>query len=410
MLDNEKIAARDFAFSVTCIIQSSVLLTSFFIYMTRQDSYLVILFGALAVIPLILIYCFIMKYYPDKNLFQVLEAVFGRGIGKIFSLFYLYFFFQLTTLNLHDLGTFVNSSLMPNTPLIVIVLIIVCVAAYAVNGGIIVATKYAAALTVVVLLVFILAILLTLEIIDISHFAPTFEYPFSKYLQSTQAVTTIPFGEVVIFLMVTPNIKIKPKKIKKFFFTGFFIGAFTLFIVVASSISLLGESIYLYTIPPFEMFTLINITSALSRMEILAAIVMLILLFFKISVLYYVLVIAVGYFFNLSEYKFLTHAIGLICVVYSMFIYDSMVNHMFLARNVTIFIWPVFELVFPLAIVIGTLIKKKIQEASRNNNANQNNQQPQENNDSNTGEEVMTEVTNVVKEEISQDNKTPQTN
>ncbi len=379
MLDNEKINARVFAFSIACVIQSSVLLTSLFINLTRQDSWFVIIIGIFTTLPFILTYCFIMKHYPDKNLFQVLETLFGKAIGKVLAFIYLYFFFQIATLNLHDLGTFINSTIMPNTPLILIIFIIITISAYAVNGGITVVTKYSALLTWLVLAIFIFATLLTMDIIKVDNFLPIFEYPFEKYLQSTQAITTIPFAEIVVFLMVTPNIRIKANKIKKFYLSGFFMGAVTLLIVVASSIALLGESIYLYTMPPFEMFTLIKISASVSRMEILSALAILILLFFKITLLYYVLVIAISYFFNLSVYKPLTQAIGLICAVYSMFIYDSVITHLFLAKHVTIFIWPVFELVIPLAIVIGTLIKNKIGKAPQNN-ANQPQQQNQQQN------------------------------
>jgi len=409
MIDSEKISSRVFAFSVAGVIQSSVLLTSLFIDMVRQDSWIIVLLGMFMVVPFILMYSFIMKNYPDKNLFQVLEKVFGRVIGKIISLFYLYFFFQLTSLNLNDVGSFINSALMPNTPLIIVMLITMSVIIYAVKGGISVITKYAAALVVIVVVVFLLAALLTLNIIDLKNFLPVFEYSIIKYVQGTHIVTTIPFAEIVIFLMVTPNIKIKPENIKKFFFTGILIGALTLLLVVTSSIALLGENLYLYTIPPFEMFTLINITSALSRMEILSAIAILILLFFKISILFYVTVVAISYFFNLSSYKPLARVLGIIVVIYASFIYDSMIIHTFLAANITIFIWFVFEFVFPLAIVIGTKVKNKLQKAiAPNSDTEINNEQQGTGIDNNSGKEAMAESVDNNKGKSAQSSATQQ--
>lgn len=358
MLDNAKITSKQFAFGVACIIQSSVLLTSFFIDLTKQDSWLVVIFGALLAAPMVAMYGWLMQKFPEKNLFQMFELLFGKVAGKIVCIIYFYFFFQLTSLNLHDIGNFMSSSIIPNTPFIVILVVAMFACAYAVRGDIGVIMKFSAAFMITTLAIFIFALILTVDIIEVKNFLPVFDQPPFAYLHSTHAVTTIPFAEVVVFLMITPNLSIKREKMRRYYLYGFFMGAMTLLLVVASSIALLGNSLSLFTLPPFEMFAIINLTSALSRMEILSAIAILMLLFFKVSLLYYISVVAIAHIFNLKKYKPLVYAFGAICVIYATFIYKSNMVHIFLALNETIFAWLIFELVFPLAAVIATLIRK----------------------------------------------------
>ena len=46
-IDNGKVSASQFMFTVACFIQASTLLTAFFISVTKQDSWIVSIFGFL---------------------------------------------------------------------------------------------------------------------------------------------------------------------------------------------------------------------------------------------------------------------------------------------------------------------------------------------------------------------------
>ena len=55
--ESKKVHGLDFMFAVACYIQSSSLLSSFFVSITRQDSWIIVLFALIICCPLAWIYC-----------------------------------------------------------------------------------------------------------------------------------------------------------------------------------------------------------------------------------------------------------------------------------------------------------------------------------------------------------------
>lgn len=140
-----------------------------------------------------------------------------------------------------------------------------------------------------------------------------------KYLQGTHIISTIPFGEIVVFLMVTPNIKIPKNKIGKYFTLGFAIGGISLILIVLRDIAVLGNTITLFTFPSFETLRMIRLSNTLGRMEVLFAVILIILMFFKISFLYYVSVLAISQIFKLNSHKNIVIGVGIIIIIPELF-------------------------------------------------------------------------------------------
>jgi spore germination protein KB len=69
-------------FSVACFTQASSLLIAFISAVTMQDSWLVVLIGAVLCLPLIWLYRTLMVTFPGQNLLQVFDEVYGPVAGK----------------------------------------------------------------------------------------------------------------------------------------------------------------------------------------------------------------------------------------------------------------------------------------------------------------------------------------
>ena len=103
-----KISAAQFMFSIACFLQSSSLLTAFFTPILEQESWIVVCFGFILCLPLIAIYLGLMRDFPDQNLFQIHDTVYGRFGGKIVSALYFWLFMTLMSLNLRDVDDFLK--------------------------------------------------------------------------------------------------------------------------------------------------------------------------------------------------------------------------------------------------------------------------------------------------------------
>lgn len=358
ILDKGKISRTQFMFSVACFIQSSSLLTSFFTSITKQDSWIAVILGSIVSIPTLLIYSHIMKTFPNKNLIEINNIVFGPVIGKIFSIIYIWFFITLSAVNTKDLGEFVQKTILENTPSIIIVGSLLLLCSWAIRNGIEIVTRYSLLFTFVAIAIVISTIFLTLDQMEMDNFLPILQEPKMNYIQATHIISTIPFGEIIVFLMFHQNLDIEPKKRRRYLLYGFLIGGLTLLMVVLRDIAVLSRTIELFLLPSYETLRLISVYSTLSRVEALFAISLIILMFFKISILYYISVMGIAYLFKMKSYKSLVLSIGVIIIIYSYTVYPSIIAHMKSGSETAPFGWFVIETILPLVTIIIAKIRK----------------------------------------------------
>lgn len=347
-IDKNRISGTQFMFAVTCFLQSSTLLTAFLASVTLQDSWLVVLFGIVVCLPLIWLYRTFMVMFPDRNLLQIFDEVYGPVAGKIFGILYAWFFITLASLNLMDMGDFVKLTLMDETPNSVLVLLCMLVAAWAVKFGIHVVMRYSVLFATVSFIIMAASVLLILNQVNLQHFLPMLEQPPVKYVQGTHIIVTMPFGELVAFLVITPSLRLSRREVTKYLYWGFVLGGITLLGMKLRDIAVLGNTFQIFTLPPLVVLRLVNMGEAFSRMEILFAVVLIMLLFFKITFLYYVSVVTVAQLMKVKTYRHIILAMGALIIAYGFTLYPCPVQHAASARETVPIIWTLFEILVPL--------------------------------------------------------------
>ena len=105
-IDKSQISGKQFMFTVAFFLQSSALLTSFLAGISKNEAWIPVVIGIVLCMPLIFLFRTLMVMFPDKNLLQVLDEVYGPVVGKIIGISYVWFFITLTAVNLIDIGDF----------------------------------------------------------------------------------------------------------------------------------------------------------------------------------------------------------------------------------------------------------------------------------------------------------------
>lgn len=352
-MDKSRITGSQFMFSITFFLQSSTLLTSFLAGITKQDSWFPVLIGSLLCTPLILVYRSLMLTFPNKNFLQMLTTVFGPVAGKILGFSFLWFCLTLAALNLKDMGNFTKLMVLESTPHWVLTLMAVVLAAWMVRSGLKTVVRYGRLFAIMEFVTIIITLVLVANQIKFKNFLPMFQLPAMKYVQSTHILATVPLGELVVFLMVTPCVQMSRKDATKYWLGGVFLGILTLMTVLLRDISVLGGTMHLFSLPGLVTLRLVNLGEALSRMEVLFAAMLILLLFFKVTVLLYVSTIAVCQFANVRAYKQLALVIGAFLVVYCLTFFPNVVDHVAAAQKFVPFIWTIFEILLPVSVWIG---------------------------------------------------------
>ena len=350
-LETERITPFQFMFTVACFLQSSALLSAFFAPITQQDSWLVVLFAMVCAIPVLLVYSMIMRSFPGQNLIQITLSALGKTAGTVVSLIFVWFFLTLSALNLRDFGQFIRQIILVETPVIIVVALCIALGAYAVLKGVKVVTRYAPIYALLSILLTVIAVLLTLKLMDFNNFLPIMAQEPIKYVQGTNIVVSIPFGELVVILMIAPNVAQGKKKKGFYLFGGFLIGSGTILSIAVRDTAVLGRVGSLFSLPSFETLRLARVLD-MNRMEILFAIVLVVLLFFKISCLFYVSVLSIAQLFGLKSYHPLVLMLGALIVGYSFFVFPTAEIHSAYARETAPILWLLFEFLLPLFVLV----------------------------------------------------------
>jgi spore germination protein KB len=358
-IDKSQVSGTRFMFAVAFYLQSSALLTSFLSGVTKHESWIPVVIGIVVCIPLIYLYRTLMVMFPDKNLLQIIDEIYGPVIGKIIGISYVWFFLTLTSLNVRDLGEFTKITVLLETPHIVLMLCCVLVAVWAARNGFKVVARYGPLFTIIEFVIIAVSLVLAINQIELTNFLPLFTQPVMKYVQATHIISVIPFGELVVFLMVSPCVrKLSRREATKYWFYGVAMGAIVLLAVLLRDIGILGNAVHLFTLPGLVTLRLVNMGEALSRMEIIFTITVIMLLFFKIALLIYISTIAIAQFFKTAQYKHLALIVGILVVFYAPTLYPNSVEHVTSARTIEPIVWTLFDMVLPLLTLILAKVRR----------------------------------------------------
>jgi spore germination protein KB len=357
-IDKSKISPSQFVFTIVCFIESSAVLSSFFVGISGRDSWFVMIIGYLVYLPLLFIIAQLMKRFPEKTIIEINDEVFGKVFGKVVSVFYIWFFVTLTSLNLLDTQVFASSSIVQKTPPIVLLATFALICVWAVRNGISVLTRYMVIIGVLSLMISVLAFFFAIKRFDFANLLPPFQQKPMIYVQSAHVVSTIPFGETIVFLMLTPNVKSSPKKFGKYLLIGTLIGAASMFVITVRDIGVLGETIKFFTVPSLETQRVSGLSRTFSRLELLYSIIFIALMYSKIVVLLYASVSAISQVLKLKSYKHISILITVLCIIYTLNLYDSGISHAISGMTVVPFFWSFLEYILPILTLVVVMFRK----------------------------------------------------
>ena len=355
--EKEQISPSMLIFSIICFIQASTSLSDFVVSVLKQETWISVVLGYLISLPVIWVYIKLAELYPQKTLIKINDSVFGKKLGKLFSLLYFWFFFSLAFLNVATISRFMVLFVMPETSLMVVMAMFVFVCVYSVRKGLETMTRYSAFFVIIAATYTAVNSMLLLQQMKLSNFFPLFVSPLIKYVQATHIIAIVPLCEIMTFMMLFPNVK-KGKSIKKPVFLGLTFGAMAHLVTISRDTAVLGALSAYLELPSFEAIRLINIANTLTKVEIFYIFLLIILQFFKTSVLLYATAKSVEQIVGLSSYKMLTPVIGALAVGFAFIAFSSQVDNAYWGQNIAAHYSTFFEVILPVITLIVAVVRK----------------------------------------------------
>ncbi|NOU93845.1 GerAB/ArcD/ProY family transporter [Paenibacillus sp. LMG 31456] len=299
----------------------------------------------------------IYQRFPEQNLIEITQEVFGKRLGTAISfLFFTTYTFVITALVLRNMGDFVITVMLPDTPLGVVDLLFLFVVIMGVKLGLR-TTAYAAEIFFpwVFLLFFVLCIGLLSEV-KIDFILPIFDTGIKSIIQGALPQIGIPYMESIIFLMITSHIKQGEKVGKMWYMAVLASGLFLLTLTLLSTLVLGPAQTALSVFPTFELAKRIDS----SRVEFFMTFIWFVTVFFRMILFFYITNVGLSLTLKWRDYKFFSYPLAMLVLVGSILFVP---NRSFMSELISMwynyaFLWGVC---FPILLLVISMLRGKKQ-------------------------------------------------
>lgn len=326
----------------------------------KQDVWIAVLLAVLMALPAIFIYARILSIFPGKDLFDILNEVFGKILGKIVALTFIWYAFHLGALVIRNFSEFIRVVSLPRTPQLIIVVFIGLICIWAVKAGVEVIGRWAGFFLPIILIFIAGTVTLSLTQADINNMKPILYNGFQPVIESGFSTFSFPFAETVVFMMFFCSVKDKFKTYKVYTL-GIVGGAAILSVIYIRNILVLGvETLSTLYFPSYSAVSMVEIGTFLERIEIIVAVIFLLAGIVKIGICLYAASNGIAKVFNFDGYRVLAAPIGFLMMGLSCFIYTNTMEMFEWASKIYPYYAAPFQIILPVVILIASEIKVRI--------------------------------------------------
>ncbi|MFC4810178.1 GerAB/ArcD/ProY family transporter [Paenibacillus sp. GCM10023250] len=353
MTEHGKISARQLAIlTLLFSLGSSILIVpSGLTAIAKQDGWISAVIGVGVGALLIGLYIVLATRYPGQTLVQFAEQILGTWLGRLVGLLFFSFYFLLASLVLRNVGDFITTIVMPETPIQIVHLLFIMAILMGASLGLEVIARTAEIFLPWILTMLLLLIVFLLPQIQFDRVQPVFEAGTKAILHGSLSVISIPYLELTVFLMIIPAVN-KPK-IGMPFLKGAVLGGLVIIVITLLCVFVLGwDFASRHTFPSYTLAKKIQVGEFLQRIEVLVAIIWFLTIFFKLSLSFYAALLGFAQVLRLQSYRPMIVPFGILMGILSILVYPNIVYFRVFAGEIWPFYSATFGLVLPLLLLV----------------------------------------------------------
>ncbi|MGG0176840.1 GerAB/ArcD/ProY family transporter [Gottfriedia acidiceleris] len=339
----------------------------------KQDGWISLLVGLFVACLLFTVYIKLYSLFPDLPLTKYIQIILGKYVGKIIALFYILYFLYIAARTLRDFEDLLTITLYNASSLISIGLIMMLLIMYAISKGL--ETFARSCEFIFIMIMFLVVIFIGFEIISnlikMDNLRPVLENGWKPIFKAFPIFLTVPFGEILTFTMIMPQLNKQDLAIKvgipAFLFSGIIL---TLFTVLNTAI--LGAStIERTTYPLLTSVSYINIADFIQRLDTFIVVISVCNSFVKITIYLYCAVAGAADLFNVKKSDQLVYPIGIITVVTSIWVASSFLEHHKEGTDLVPYLLHIpLQIIIPVSLLLVLLFQGKLKSNKEDLNYN----------------------------------------
>ncbi|MNB94901.1 Spore germination protein YndE [compost metagenome] len=322
-------------------------------------SWIAVLIAIALACPLMLLYARLQTLLPGKNLYGMLESVFGRFIGGVLSCLYIGYALYLGAIALRDFGEFSKTIALTATPMLVPMMGVGLLGVWAARSGIEVMGRSSKFLFIVGVTSLVIVMLLSIPNLNPHYLKPLLDKGWRGVFIDAGTTFAFPFGEIVLFLGIFDCLPAKTPAYKVLL-GGFSIAGLLVLAVSLRNLLVLGPDVIssLY-FPSYVAVSRIDIGDFLERIEGSSAFIFVTALLVKISVCIYVASRGIAHLLKLKSYRVVVLQTGLIMIYFADFVYKNIMEMVYFSFHIyKVYALP-FQVLLPVALLAGAEIASR---------------------------------------------------
>ncbi|MBB3112981.1 spore germination protein KB [Paenibacillus phyllosphaerae] len=367
MLDNGKVSIQQIAILIllASIGDSILILPSAIAGVAGQDTWISCLVGIVLGLAVLAIMLLLARKFPRDSYIQIMNKLLGRWAGGALGAVLLCYTLIIMTTMVREVGDFMVSQMMTDTPLWSIHILLVLIMIFSVRGGIETIGR-TSEIFLPIFVIFVAAFLLmTMPNMEPIKLQPIMGKGWFPVMQGSVFMTTMTFTELFAFLFLLPYVK-RDKHMERDILLAAGLGGMAVSMVATACILVLGSYIsahHLY--PAYALAKKISIGNFLERVEALLAVIWVISVFFKAVVFMYAFNTGVAHLLRLKDQRSLALPVGIILfsladvIAPNISYYNDVLNKDVPFSDLT------FGLVIPLGLLLVAYIRGRMADSSR---------------------------------------------
>jgi spore germination protein KB len=350
-MDNEKVTFNQAMFSIVLFNFGSSVIVGVSTG-TGQEVWISILLANVLVIPLYLLYARILKLFPEKNLYAILETLFGKVVGKVFIALFIWYAIHLCALVTRDFSEFTRVCSLPETPLLPIMILMILTTIFLARSGTRAIGKWSVAVFFIVMFVAFFTFVAAVPKLKPDLLLPFLEHSPAQFAESAFQLFSFPYGETVVFLCLADSFQKKDSPYKLFLY-ALIITLFVFIIVTMRNLALLGQALtQISYFPSYLAVRIIEVGSFLTRIEgsissnfVLAGIV-------KITICLLAASKGMARLCNLQDYRPLVLPMGMLALALGAISFKSIMELFVFNQYYAYYAFP-FQVIIPVVVWIA---------------------------------------------------------
>jgi spore germination protein KB len=290
---------------------------------------------------------FLHRKFPELSFIESCRATVGNWVTAIFAVPFIWFQFHMTGGIVLDIGLFMTSSMMRQTPLYMFTFLIFVVVALTVRSGIETMARMFVVPMLFVLAFVILIIVLASPNYETTHLLPIMPDGIKPVVLGAYFSYGFPYVEVMVFAMLLQYVRTTEYAMlrKSAYFVVLFNGL-CLIAVTLSTILVFGPMAGERKYSMFEVARTVDMMEVITRIESVIGFSLIVNSFMKASIMLFILNMTFTQLFKLRDDRILIFPLALISFLFSM---------LFMAKGETRWVNAV-SVLHPLEATVGYLL------------------------------------------------------